>query len=186
MRVVKSREPNRRELMKNPIFSMIVAGAIALGSPNVVLAAGRTRAGDGHAVERVAARPFVGRGYAHGRVRPYRYYAAPGFGFAYDPFWYGPGWGYYGYPYPYVVVPSENSGGLRLEITPKTAQVFVDGNYAGVIDDFNGHFQHLDLTPGGHRIEVRQPGFQPLTFQAYIQPGHTTDYKAALAPAPGA
>src|SRR6202040_2149661 len=63
MRVVKSREPNRRELMKNPIFAMIVAGAIALGSPNVVLAAGRTRAGDGHAVERVAARPFVGRGY---------------------------------------------------------------------------------------------------------------------------
>jgi PEGA domain len=186
MRVVKSREPNRRELMKNPIFAMIVAGAIALGSPNVVLAAGRTRAGDGHAVERVAARPFVGRGDAHGRVRPYRYYAVPGFGFAYDPFWYGPGWGYYGYPYPYVVVPSENSGGLRLEITPKTAQVFVDGNYAGVVDDFNGHFQHLDLTPGGHRIEVRQPGFQPLTFQAYIQPGHTTDYKAALAPAPGA
>ena len=72
MRVVKSREPNRRELMKNPIFAMIVAGAIALGSPNVVLAAGRTRAGDGHAVERVAARPFVGRGYAHGRVRPSR------------------------------------------------------------------------------------------------------------------
>jgi hypothetical protein len=185
MRVVKFREPNRRELMKSPFFAMIVAGAIGLGSPNAVLAAGRTRAGGGHAVERVAARPIVGRGYAYGRVRPYGYYVVPGFGFAYDPFWYGPGWGYYGYPYPYVV-PSENSGGLRLEITPKTAQVFVDGNYAGVVDDFNGHFQHLDLTPGGHRINVRQPGFQPLTFEVYIQPGHTTDYKAALAPAPGA
>ena len=33
MRIVKSREPNRRELMKSPIFAMIVAGAIALGSP---------------------------------------------------------------------------------------------------------------------------------------------------------
>jgi hypothetical protein len=98
----------------------------------------------------------------------------------------GPGWGYYGYPYPYVAAPSESSGGLRLEITPKTAQVFVDGNYGGVVDDFNGHFQHLDLTPGGHRIDVLQPGFQRLTLQAYILPGHTTDYKAALALAPGA
>jgi hypothetical protein len=67
-----------------------------------------------------------------------------------------------------------------------STRVFVDGTYAGVVDDFNGHFQHLDLTPGGHRIDVRQPGFQPLTFQVYIQPGHTTDYKAALEPAPGA
>ena len=107
---------------------------------------------------RVDARPLVGRD-PQGRVRPYGYYIVPGFGFTYDPFWYSPGWGYYGYPYPYVV-PNENSGGLRLEITPKTAQVFVDGNYAGVVDDFNGHFQHLDLTPGGHRINVRQPGFQ--------------------------
>lgn len=38
--------------------------------------------------------------------------------------------------------PSENSGGRRLEITPKTAQVFVDGNDPGVVHDFNGHFQH--------------------------------------------
>jgi PEGA domain-containing protein len=183
MRVMTSREPNRTELMRKPFFAMIVAGAIALGSPNAVLAAGRTRGGGGHAVERVAARPFVGHGFVYGRVRPYGYDVVPRFGFAYDPFWYGPGWGYYGYPY-LDVVPSENSGGLRLDITPKTAQVFVDGTYAGVVDDFNGHFQHLDLTPGGHRIDVRQPGFQPLTFQVYIQPGHTTDYKAALVPAP--
>jgi hypothetical protein len=185
MRVMKSPAHNRRELMKNPIFAMIVAGAIALGSPNAVLAAGRPRAGGGQAVERVAERPFVGRGYVYGHVRPYGYYVVPRFGVAYDPFWYGPVWASYGYPYLYVV-PAENSGGLRLEITPKSAQVFVDGNYAGVVDDFNGRFHHLDLTPGGHRIEVRQPGFLPLTFEAYIQPGHTTDYKAALAPAPGA
>ena len=93
-------------------------------------------------------------------------------------------WGYYGYAYPYIVPAGVVTGGLRLEIEPKTAQVFVDGYYAGVVDDFNGHFQHLDLTPGGHRIEVRQPGFQPLTIEPYIQPDHTTDFKAALTPAP--
>jgi hypothetical protein len=31
---------------------------------------------------------------------------------------------------------------------------------------------------------VRQPGFQPLTLEPYIQPDHTTDFKAALTPAP--
>lgn len=106
-----------------------------------------------------------------------RVFANPAFGF-YDPFWY-PGWGY---AYPYVV-PADNTGGLRLEVTPKTAQVFVDGYYAGVVDDFNGHFQHLDMAPGGHHIELRQPGFQPMGFDVYVQPGHTSDYKGALIPA---
>ena len=164
--------------MKKLIFSLTFAGALALASPGAVLAAtgqAMGRASGGHAVVSGGA---YGHGYGPRVVRYYRGYR----GFAYDPFWYGPGWGYYGYSYPYVV-PGVETGGLRLEITPKTAQVFVDGAYAGVVDDFNGHFQHLDLVPGGHRIEVRQPGFQPLMFQAYVQPGHTTDYKAALTPA---
>jgi hypothetical protein len=172
--------------MKNSFFTMMLGGAMAVASPTGVWAAEMARANGEHAVVRAAAaRPLVERGYVYGRVRPRGYYVVPRFGFAYDPFWYGPGWGYYGYSYPYEV-PIENTGGLRLEITPKTAQVFVDGYYAGVVDDFNGRFQHLDLKPGGHRIDVRQPGFQSLTIQTYIQPGHTTDYKAALALAPGA
>src|SRR5581483_3966847 len=119
-----------------------------------------------------------------GRVVVGRYYAAPRIGF-YDPFWYGPRWGYYGsfgYGYPYGW-PVDNHGSLRLQVTPKTAQVFVDGGYAGTVDQFDGHFQHLDLTPGKHHVEIQQPGFAPLMFDSYIQPGHTTDYQAVLAPA---
>jgi hypothetical protein len=133
----------------------------------------------GHAVARsgAAGRPTIEE---HARPRVvvpnYRYGA-----FGFDPFWYGLGWGYYGDGYPYVV-PSEETGGLRLEVTPKTAAVLVDGYYAGVVDDFDGHFQHLDMSPGGHRIDIQQPGFQPLTFQAYVQPGHTSDYKGVLTP----
>ena len=139
--------------MKKLAFMVALAATVALAAPEKVFAAG------------VGARVHV---YARG------------FGFAYNPYWWGPGWGY-GYAEPYVV-PVATTGGLRLEIKPKTAQVFVDGYYAGVVDDFNGHFQHLDLTAGGHRIEVRQPGFAPLSFRTYIQLGHTIDYKAALAP----
>jgi hypothetical protein len=169
--------------MKKLFLTLMLAGAVA-ATPSTVSAAGvgghamgRAGVGAGHAMVRGAYGP---------RVAPYyRGYPGYGYGFAYDPFWYGPGFAYsggYGYAYPYVV-PTENAGALRLEVTPKTAQVFVDGYYAGVVDDFDGHFQHLEMTPGGHRIDVSQPGFQPLTFQTYVQPGHTTDYKAAMSPA---
>jgi hypothetical protein len=165
-------------MMKKLFFSVALAGALAVTSPGPVLAApGHGMGGGGHAVVGGGA---YGHAYGPRGVPYYRGYR----GFGYGPWWYGPGWGwgYYGY-YPYVVPSGVVTGGLRLEIEPKTAEVFVDGAYAGVVDDFNGHFQHLDLTPGGHRIEVRQPGFQPLTFQPYIQPDHTTDYKGTLTPA---
>ncbi|HEY7291064.1 MAG TPA: hypothetical protein VH583_14605 [Vicinamibacterales bacterium] len=111
---------------------------------------------------------------AHAAVVPaYRVYGpAFGWGGAY-PFWWGP-------VVPYVIPYGVVTGGLRLEVTPKTAQVFVDGAYAGVVDDFNGHFQHLDLAPGGHRIEISAQGFEPLTFNTYVQPDHTIDYKATM------
>jgi hypothetical protein len=147
--------------MKKLMVMAALGATIALASPETVFAAG--------------ARAHVTFGYV---VRPRPYYR--GFGFAYDPWLWGPGWGF-GYPEPYVM-PVATTGALRLEIKPKTAQVFVDGYYAGVVDDFNGHFHHLDLTPGGHRIEVRQPGFQPLVFETYIQLDHTIDYKATLTP----
>jgi hypothetical protein len=78
--------------------------------------------------------------------------------------------------------PEGPTGGLRLKIQPKEAQVYVDGFYAGVVDDFNGRFQHLDLAPGPHRIEVRAPGRQLLEFSVTIQAHHTIEYQGTLLP----
>ena len=75
-------------------------------------------------------------------------------GYFYDPF-YGPypwwpasayGWGYY----PVFDYRAE----VRILATPREATVYVDGFYAGIVDDFDGTFQRLPLTPGGHRIEL--------------------------------
>lgn len=167
--------------MTKLFFTAIISGALVTAMPGAAAAAPPHGFGGhamGHAVVRSVApgRPAIAE---HARPRVVvPYYGYGSFGF--DPFWYGLGWDYYGDGYP-SVVPTEETGGLRLEVTPKTAAVLVDGYYAGVVDDFNGHFQHLDMTPGGHRIDIQQPGFQPLTFQAYVQPGHTSDYKGALA-----
>jgi hypothetical protein len=111
----------------------------------------------------------------------------------YDPFWLGyPGDAYgltgsipgdwLGVDAPSPFDTQGPTGALRLKIHPKDAQVYVDGYYAGVVDDFNGHFQHLDLVPGPHHVEVRAPGRQSLEFDVVIQARHTTMYEGTLAP----
>ncbi len=59
-------------------------------------------------------------------------------------------------------------GGVRLEVLPRHAEVFVDGYYAGNVDDFDGSFQRLELEEGAHNIEIRAPGFQPATFDVNV------------------
>jgi hypothetical protein len=117
---------------------------------------------------------------------PYYYSSALGFGtlgFYQDPLWAAySGYGYGGYS-PSVQDPFDAAGptgGLRLKIEPKNAEVYVDGYFAGIVDDFNGHFQRLKLTAGPHHIEVRAAGYQPFTFDVTIQPRHTTEYRGAL------
>jgi len=167
--------------MRRIFFSTILAAAMVVPASSAF--AGQ-RGGAGHAVPRASV-PMHGNpgwgGHGHIVVAPYYYggFYGPGWGY-YDPFW---GDYYWGAPYGYgYVVPTVAEGHLRIEVTPKDAQVFVDGSYAGVVDDFDGHFQHLNLPPGGHHIEVRAQGFAPLTFDTYIQPDHTTDYKGQLTP----
>ena len=96
------------------------------------------------------------------------------YGGYYDP-WYG--------AYPSSPQPSgsySDEGSLRLKIKPREAEVYVDGYYVGIVDDFNGIFQRLHIESGPHRIEVRAPGFEPLTFDVRITPNHSTTYQGEL------
>lgn len=97
-------------------------------------------------------------------------------------------YGAYGAPYlPYVqYAPAygHDFGGIRLRIRPRDAQVFVDGHYAGIVDDFDGTFQQLRLEPGGHRVEVRMPGFEDFAMDVHVQPGRTVTLREELRPRP--
>ncbi len=160
--------------------AMSAGGFHAARGGGATLRAPRAGPAVGHPVPRGAPayRPY--RGYGYGAYGLYG--GAFGLGY-YDPYW---DWTYGyppdGYAPPYVVPPDAVTGGLRIEVKPDTAAVYVDGYYAGIVDDFDGHFQHLDLTPGGHHIEVRAPGYAPLTFDPLIQADHTTDFKGRLVP----
>ena len=107
----------------------------------------------------------------------------PRYGF-YDP-WYDP---WYQYPYPRRYPPygpygdDEFSSALRIEVTPKQAQVFVDGYYAGEVDDFDGVFQRLRLRPGGHEIAIYLQGYRTLRHAMYVHPGSTERIRDAMEP----
>ena len=96
------------------------------------------------------------------------------YGGFYDP-WYG------GYPTsPQSSYTSNDEGSLKLKIKPRDAEVYVDGYFVGVVDDFDGIFQRLHVESGSHRIEVRARGFEPLAFDVRITPDHTTTYTGEL------
>lgn len=135
----------------------------------------------------------VWRGY----YPPHYYYPWDwGLGWGWGGGWgrsYGFGWGV-GYgswpyqfypPYPYYSYRGL-AGSLRVQFQPKSAEVYVDGYYAGVVDDFDGFFQNLPIEPGGRDITVYQPGFRAFAERIYVQPHRTFKLRGALVPlAPG-
>lgn len=104
-------------------------------------------------------------------------------GYFYDPvFGPYPWWRWPDYPYWYYPVYDDRAQ-LHIKVTPnaaKVAAVFVDGFYAGIVDDFDGLFQSLRLAPGGYKLEIRMPGYEPFTLDVHIQPDRTMTVRETL------
>jgi hypothetical protein len=118
------------------------------------------------------ASPYYYGGYYgsyYGGYYGYPFSFSVGFGAGYP---YYAGYQYYPYPYPYGYA-YDPSGSLRLQVTPRETQVFVDGYYAGTVDDFDGVFQRLNVEPGDHDLELYLPGHRSLQQKIYLQPGRT-------------
>ena len=110
------------------------------------------------------------------------YYPGWGYGswWPYGSFgWYGGYYGgYYGYPWGwgggtvYHHVESE-SGSVRVLVDPSEARVYVDGYYAGTVDDFDGLFQRLHVSPGRHEIALKLEGYKTHRVKVYVAPEST-------------
>jgi hypothetical protein len=75
---------------------------------------------------------------------------------------------------------------VRTQVAPRQTEVFVDGYYAGSVDDFDGTFQRLHVEPGDHNIELYLPGHRPYQQRVYVQPGRTFNIRHTMEPlAPG-
>jgi len=73
-----------------------------------------------------------------------------------------------------------NMGGMSFDITPATAQVFVDGTLVGTVGDFTPTTQPLGLLAGRHHVEVRATGYHTMTFDVDIVAGQVIPYQGTL------
>ena len=102
-------------------------------------------------------------------------------GYWWDPLWYGPYWGFPYYRY-WERGYYDDSAELRLEVKPKDAQVYVDGYYAGIVDDYDGVFQRLHVRPGRHELALYMPGFRTVRQNLYLSVAQDSKVKFDLVP----
>lgn len=119
-------------------------------------------------VARGSAVVFVGGYFYDPYFGPYPWWKRPAY-----PFWYFPRF--------------DARAEVRIDCADRGAAVYVDGFYAGIVDDFDGVFQRLPLPPGGHRITLYLEGYETADFSVYLHPGSGfTVHHQMVRMAPGA
>ena len=70
-----------------------------------------------------------------------------------------------------VRLPTKDATGeLKIAATPSRAAVFVDGQYAGHVDEFDGVGKAMLITPGQHRLRIALPGYLPFDTMVDLRP----------------
>jgi hypothetical protein len=78
-------------------------------------------------------------------------------------------------------IPSrEATGELKISATPSRAAVFVDNQYAGHVDEFDGVGKAMLLTPGQHRVRIALPGYLPFDTVVDLRPGQKLKLETQL------
>jgi hypothetical protein len=99
----------------------------------------------------------------------------------YDPWWYPYAW----YP-PYGYGYAEDTASVRVQVSPRETEVFVDGYYAGTVDEFDGVFQRLRLESGPHEVTLYLAGHRTMRQSIFLQDGGTFRIRHTMEPlAPG-
>jgi PEGA domain len=136
---------------------------------------------------------FGGLGFV--TYNPWRYGATRWvwgrYGLWYDPYAYYP-YGYYSSYSPYGAyyassrgsgrngIEEPETGSIRLRVKPATAKVYIDGALAGIVDEFDGLTNHLELSPGVHQIELRADGYDTYVGQITVEAGKTLTERLSL------
>ena len=64
-------------------------------------------------------------------------------------------------------MPSD-AGALRILVDPEDTKVYVDGYYAGEVDEFDGMFQRLHVSSGRHEITLKKDGYVTHRIRVYV------------------
>jgi hypothetical protein len=89
-------------------------------------------------------------------------------------------------PAPDPVEQPKPTGRLILDAQPENAQIFVDGYYAGVPDDFSAARGGGVIEAGPHRIDITAPGYEAIVFDVRIAPSQSVTYRGTMKKIPAA
>ena len=165
-----------------PLAAVLAAGILWGGHADAQV---RARGGVRVVAPRARVSVVVGRPYY------YRPYYRPYYRSFYDPFYFDPFYRPYSYRpfywYPYSQVGYgygrfDGSAALRLQVSPRETEVYIDNYYAGTVDDFDGMFQRLHIEPGAHDVTLYHDGFRTVRQRIYIQPTGTFRLRYMMVP----
>lgn len=92
---------------------------------------------------------------------------------------------YYGAPlayYPSAYAYPSDVGYLDLDVNPEEAEVYLDGEYVGTADEFDGYPGFLQVAPGRHSLEFVLDGFFTYRVDLNVHPGATLRIPRSLRP----
>lgn len=99
--------------------------------------------------------------------------------------WYGSWYGgrpYYAQPHPYPRYYAAYSSAARIQVQPSHAEVYVDGAFAGTVDNFDGWTQRLRVAPGQRELVVYLEGYETYRRQVLFRPGATITIQHEMRP----
>jgi PEGA domain len=70
----------------------------------------------------------------------------------------------------------------RIQVKPRNAEVYVDGYLAGVVDQFDGFFQRLEIPAGEHELTLYLDGYRTVRQRVLFPPEAALDIKYELQP----
>lgn len=79
------------------------------------------------------------------------------------------------------IEPPAVKGSVVFHVQPGSAQIFVDGYYAGTADDLNGNPRSLVLDAGPHMIDVSETGYDAARLDVKITSSEPIVYRKELA-----
>jgi hypothetical protein len=66
-------------------------------------------------------------------------------------------------------IPVAATGELKISAIPSRAAVFVDDQFAGHVDEFDGPGQAMLITPGRHHVRIALPGYLPFDTVVFVR-----------------
>ncbi len=127
----------------------------------------------------------VGGLFAHHSGYPYHHYLGYPYYYGHRPFFWDPLWWpsyapFYHPGYFTGFARAEDKGEVRLTAEPKSAEVLLDGAYAGTAD----RLKSMWLDPGAYELTVTAKDHRPFQRRIYVLTGKTLRISAPLLPGP--